>query len=131
MTEIVDTDIYPWLVLHHETNGSLKELDDGNHGPAHPSEAWGGNAEREGKDEGLEIREENGFVELGVGESKIFEARLKYTGEGIELRKGEKYSIAFRGSWLRWWRWGTLEVSLSSFLASSVSDCLFGFPFRS
>ena len=52
----------------------------------------------------LEISEENGFVELDVGESKVFEASLTYTGEGVELRKGQKYLIAFRGSWLRWWR---------------------------
>ena len=88
------------LILHHEAHDTLRELDDGNSGPA----SFLGmeiRCEREGEDVWLEISEENGFVELAVGESKVFEASLTYTDAGVELRKGQKYLIAFRGGWLR------------------------------
>ena len=53
---------------------------------------------------------ENGYVSLAVGESRKVKINFRYTGDGMVLNQGEKYSINFRGSWVQWWKWGTLEV---------------------
>lgn len=104
-----DNDVYPWLVLHRTTNDKLVELDDYHDTPCSAF------VEEEGLLEQIPIAQENGFVSLAVGESVEVTAELRYTGPGIELKKGEKYCVNFRGSWLRWWRFDSLEVSFFPF----------------
>lgn len=98
LTEIDDTSIYPWLILHHEDN-PIKEVDDGNNGPAQPFEE---NAPEENPTVSLE----NGYVSPAVGESKKVKINFRYTGDGMVLNQGEKFSIGLRGSWVRCWKWG-------------------------
>ena len=83
------------------------EVDDGNHGPERPrdvdtSEENGGQTA---------VSAESGFVSLAVGESISLNTDLHVTGEGIQFEIGEKYSLGFRGCYLYWWKWGTLEAS--------------------
>ena len=105
LNAIRDDDLYPWLIMHRTADDNLVELDD-DHDTSYPP--FG---DEEGLQEQKLIIREDGFVCLAVGESVEVTAELKYTGKGIELAKGEKYCINFRGSWLRWWRICTLEVS--------------------
>ena len=105
---IDDGDVAPWLILHHK-DGSLTELDDGSSGP--PCDAFVDITPKK-LDDGLGISAKNGFVSLAVGETKTFDVQYCYSGQGVELKAGGRYSLCHRGSWVRWWRWGTLEVSL-------------------
>ena len=91
--------------MHRAADDKLVELDDNHDTSCPPFE------DEEGLQERKSISRENGFVCLAVGESVEVMADLKYTGNGVELVKGEKYCVNFRGSWLRWWRFGTFEVS--------------------
>ena len=105
LNEILDTEISPWLFLHH-ANGKLKELDDGNNGP--------GFAQTSGKSKDpVELSEANGFISLNVGENRAVKVDFQYTGEGLQLQPGEMYSIGFRGSRIHWWKWGALDVRRS------------------
>ena len=107
LDEISDTDISPWLFLHHEgENSRLKELDDGNNGPGFAQM----NDESE---EQPEISEANGFFTLAVDETKVIPVEFKYTSDGLQLQRGQKYSFGFRGSRVHWWKWGTLDVRRS------------------
>lgn len=92
--------------MHRTAGGQLKELDD-HHDTSYPP---GDNLE--GVYDRISIAPENGFVSLAVGESVDVQGQLKFTGEGagLDLEKGEKYSLNFRGTWLLWWRFGSLEV---------------------
>lgn len=102
LNEILDTEIAPWIFLHH-ANGKFKELDDGNNGPGFASVD-------DAPEEQPEVSETNGFISLAVDERKILKVDFEYTGDGLQLLPGEKYAIAFRGSRVRWWKWGALEV---------------------
>lgn len=103
LDEISDTDIFPWLFLHHTGESSkLKELDDCNNGP--------GFAQMNDESEQPELSEENGFFTLAVDETKIVTVKFKYTSDGLQLQRGQKYSFGFRGSRVHWWKWGTLDV---------------------
>ena len=109
--EISDTEISPWLFLHHagenlEGNSKPKELDDGNNGPGFAQM----NDESE---EQPEISEANGFFSLAVDEARVVRVEFKYTGDGLQLQRGQKYSFGFRGSRVHWWTWGTLNVRYS------------------
>ena len=108
LNEILDTEISPWLFLHH-TNGKLKELDDGNNGPGFAQ------MNSESKEQ-PELSETNGFISLAVDERKVVKVDFKYTGDGLQLKPGEKYSIGFRGSRVHWWKWGVLDVRCSDYL---------------
>ncbi|KAG7005093.1 hypothetical protein G7Y79_00021g049600 [Physcia stellaris] len=112
LNEICDTELSPWLFLHH-ADGKLKELDDGNNGPGFAEM----NSELEEKSA---ISAQNGFISLAVEESRVVEVDFRYSGDGLQLASGETYSIGFRGSRIHWWKWGddfkgqhkeTLEIS--------------------
>ena len=108
LDEISDTDISPWLFLHHagdylKGQGKRNELDDGSNGPGFAQM----NDEREAQ---LTISEAHGFFSLAVGETKVVEVLLNYTGDGLQLQRGQRYSFGFRGSRVHWWKWGTLNV---------------------
>lgn len=109
LTTIDDTDIFPWLVLRH-VEDKMVEVDDGNHGPERPGDV--DNSEEKGGQ--TAVSAESGFVSLAAGESISLTTDLHVTGEGIQFEIGEKYSLSFRGSYLYWWKWGTLEVSKSA-----------------
>lgn len=101
--------IYPWLLLHRDPTalqGGLKELEveSQGHGPADMFES--GNDD-EAEPQLPEIRPDNGFVTLAVGETKTFEVQWK-DHWGL-LEAGERYQLCFRGTFLRWWKWGTME----------------------
>lgn len=107
LTEIEDTDVYPWLLLVHDTDGSgMREIDDGNHGPAKPFDT----DDDEEEDASIPVDAERGFISLAVGGTLTFITDFRFTGEGVALERGRRYSLCFRGSWVRWWSWGTLEV---------------------
>ena len=91
--------------MHRTSDNKLVELNDDHDTSCPPFE------DEEGLRERKSITRENGFVCLAVGESVEVAAELKYTGNGVDLAEGGKYCINLRGSWLRWWRFGTLEVS--------------------
>ena len=86
----------------------MVEVDDGNNGPERP---WDVDTSEEEKGGQTAVSGESGFVSLAAGESISLSTDLHVTGEGIQLEIGEKYSLTFRGSYLYWWKWGTLEVS--------------------
>ena len=109
LTTIDDTDIFPWLVLRH-VKDKMIEVDDGNHGPERPSDV----DTSEGNGGPTAVSAESGFVSLAVGESISLNTDLHVTGEGIQFEIGEKYSLGFRGCHLYWWKWGTLEASISA-----------------
>ena len=88
----------------------MVEVDDGNHGPERPGDVDA--SEEKGKQ--TTVSAESGFVSLAVGESISLNADLQVTGEGIPFEIGEKYSLGFRGSYIYWWKWGTLEVGRSA-----------------
>lgn len=90
LDEISDTDIAPWLFLHH-MNGNLKELDDGNNGPGFVEMI-------SDSQEPSETPETKKSITLAADESEALEVNFRYTGEGLQLTSGEKYSIGFRGS---------------------------------
>ena len=90
----------------------LVEVDDGNNGPERPGDADTGE-EESGQ---TTVSAESGFVSLAAGESISLTTDLHVTGEGIQFEIGEKYSLGFRGIYLYWWRWGTLEVSRFAWL---------------
>ncbi len=58
----------------------------------------------------MHVDVERRFASLAVGESMTFLIEFRFTGERVELERGRRYSLCFRGSWVRWWRWGTVEV---------------------
>ncbi|KAL8792381.1 MAG: hypothetical protein Q9195_004994 [Heterodermia aff. obscurata] len=106
LDEISDTDISPWIFLHHagehpKESSKLKELDDGNNGP--------GFAQSNESEEPPEILETNGFFSLAVDETKVVRVEFKYTGDGLQLERGQDYSFGFRGSRVHWWKWGSLD----------------------
>ncbi|KAL8846232.1 MAG: hypothetical protein Q9221_008664 [Calogaya cf. arnoldii] len=101
--DILDNELLPWLIMHRTANGELKELDDDHDTCCFPFDS------EEGLYEQVPIAPENGFVSLAVGESVEAKAELRYTGKGVDLEKGEKYCLNFRGSLLHWWRFGSLE----------------------
>lgn len=92
------------VVMERTTSGPLKEMDDYHDTSAPPFD------NEEGLHDQLPISSENGFASLAVGDSVEVKAELKYTGEGIELKEDGKYCLNFRGSWFRWWRFGSLKV---------------------
>jgi len=103
--------LYPWLLLHHDASalkGGLKEVDvePEGHGPADMFEG-GGSGDDDAESQLPEVRPENGFVTLAVGETKAFEVQWKEPGGLVE--EGERYQLCFRGTFLRWWKWGTME----------------------
>ncbi|KAL8667420.1 MAG: hypothetical protein Q9202_000636 [Teloschistes flavicans] len=103
--EIIDTEISPWMFLQHAEDGKLKELDDGDNGP--------GFAQMQDAESGAlaapEISAANGFFSLGIDERKVAEVEFMYSGDGLQLLPGGRYSIGFKGSRVHWWRWGSLE----------------------
>ena len=103
LDKISDTEISPWLFLHHaEESVKLKELDDGNNGP--------GFAQMNESEGHPEISGANGFFSLAVDETEVIWVELKYTGDGLQLQGGQKYSFGFRGSRVHWWKWGSMKV---------------------
>ena len=84
----------------------MRDVDDDNNGPARP-----GNVSTD-KEEGGQtaVATETGFVSLATRESILSTADLHVTDEGILFEVGEQYSLCFRGTYLNWWKWGTLEV---------------------
>ena len=102
--------MYPWLLLHHDPSaleGGLKEIESESegHGPADMFEGEGDDGDAE--PQVPEVRPENGFVTLAVGETKTFEVQWEEPGRLVE--EGERYRLCFRGTFLRWWKWGTME----------------------
>ena len=84
----------------------MREVDDANHGPAKPFDRDDDEEEKLP----MPVDVGRGFVSLAVGESMTFGTEFRFTGEGVDLELGRQYSLCFRGSWVRWWSWGTLEV---------------------
>ena len=88
----------------------MVEVDDDNNGPERPGDI----DTSEDKGGQMTVSAESGFVSLAAGESMSLTTDLHVTGEGIQFKIGEKYSLSFRGIYLYWWKWGTLEVSKSA-----------------
>ena len=88
----------------------MVEVDDYNHGPKRPG-YFDTSEKKRGQ---TAVSAENGLVWLAAEEGVPLTTDLHVTGEGIQFEIGEKYSLNFRGSYLYWWKWGTLEVSRSS-----------------
>ena len=77
LKEVLDTDLFPWLFLHHK-NGKLKEIDDGNNGPGFVLDS---NA----SDNHVELSEANGFISLAVDQSITITVDFKFTEDGLQL----------------------------------------------
>lgn len=107
LKKIVHDEIYPWLIMHRTPSGGLKELDDDHDTTCPPFDNYEGFYDR------IPIAPENGFVSLAVGENVDVKVELRYTGYGVHLDEGEEYCLNFRGSLLRWWTFGSLEVRVS------------------
>jgi hypothetical protein len=84
----------------------MREVDDGNHGPAKPFDL----GDDEEEEPPMPVDVEHGFASLAVRESMTFKTEFRFTSEGVELERGEGSSLCFRGIWVRWWRWGKVEV---------------------
>lgn len=100
--------MYPWLLLREDSSaleGGLKEIEAERdcHGPAVP---WEDNEEYE-EPTPPEICPQNGFVTLAVSESRSFDVQWKEPGRLV--KEGERYQLCYRGTFLRWWRWETME----------------------
>ncbi|KAL8848127.1 MAG: hypothetical protein Q9221_006847 [Calogaya cf. arnoldii] len=103
LDKIIDDNIYPWLAMHRAASGKLKELDNGQDYTCPPFD------NEEGLYDQVPILPENGFVSLAVGDSVDVKAELRYTGDGVDMEKGENYSLNFRGVRLMWWRFGSFK----------------------
>jgi hypothetical protein len=102
LTEIDDADIYPCLLLLHVANDSgMREVDDGNHGPEKPFDSTDDEEEKPP----MPVDVERGFASLAVGESMTFKTEFRFTSEGVDVARGQGYSLYFLGNWVRWWRW--------------------------
>lgn len=112
LKKIVEDEIFPWLIMHRTPSGGLKELDDEHHTTCPPFDNSKGIHDR------IPIAPENGFVSLAVGENVDVKVECRYTGYSVLLEEGEEYCLNFRGTRLRWWTFGSLEVRVS-FLACS------------
>lgn len=117
LDKIVDNEIYPWLIMHRAASGGLKELDDNHDTSCPPFD------NEEDLYDQVPILPGNGFVSLAVGDSIDVKAELRHTGDGVHLEKGEDYCLNFRGVWLMWWKFGSLEVSTT--LLSYFPACFF------
>jgi hypothetical protein len=84
----------------------MREVDDGNLGPAKPFDL----SDDEEEAPPMPADVERGFASLAVGESMTFKTEFRCTSEGVEMERGQAYSLCFRASWVRWWRWGKVEV---------------------
>lgn len=84
----------------------MREVDDGNYGHAKPFDK----DDDEESESSMPLDVEHGFASLAVGEDLTFSTDFRCTGEGAQLERGRRYSLCSRGSWVRWWRWGTMEV---------------------
>ena len=80
LTTIDDTDIFPWLVLHHVEDKMIK-VDDDNNSPARLSNV--NINEEEGRQTAISTK--TNFISLTPGESILFTMDLHITDEGILL----------------------------------------------
>ncbi len=100
-TELDGISLGCFLVLHHNRD-KLREVDDNDNGCR-----LGVN---ESVDEETLVLLDNGFISLAPGES--YTENIGFTYEILDLEVGQKYSLLYKGWYIQWWKWGTLEVSL-------------------
>ena len=115
LTSIQDNELEPWLIVHRTPEGKWKEVND-EHDDSYPAfgvaPSW--------KFEQKQVLGDNGFASLNVGQNLDLRADLHYSGHGVELIVGERYGLCFRGAFLRWWKYATIEVG--PVLVSPLTD---------
>ena len=53
------------------------------------------------------VSRDNGFVSLAVGESMTIQ--VDFRPEYELIKAGERYELCFRGTRIKWWRFGSVE----------------------